>query len=88
MKLREVRASRSFFHAQGRGSRLEKAEPEIKTPGRIRKETPMPYRKVGYLKQCWYIIKGAVRMKLKERRKHRAKKTETSMCCSWMPKPY
>ena len=48
-----------------------------KTPGRIRKETPMPYRKVGYLEQCWYIIKGAVRMKLKERRKRRAKKTET-----------
>ena len=37
----------------------------------------MPYRKVGYLEQCWYIIKGAVRMKLKERRKRRAKETET-----------
>ena len=48
----------------------------------------MPYRKVGYLEQCWYIIKGAVRMKLKERRKHRAKKTETSMCGAWMPKSY
>ena len=59
-----------------------------KTPGRIRKETPMPYRKVGYLDQCWYIIKGAVRMKLKERRKRSAKKTETSMCSAWMSKSY
>ena len=47
----------------------------------------MPYRKVGYLEQCWYIIKGAVQIKIQERRKKRAEKAKTPVRDSGVSKP-
>ena len=46
----------------------------------------MPYRKVGYMEQCWYIIRWKVREVFGKEKIH-AKKTETSVRVSGLPQP-
>jgi hypothetical protein len=44
----------------------------------------VPYRKVGYMEQCWYIIRWKVREVFGKEKIH-AKKTETAVRVSGLP---
>lgn len=44
----------------------------------------MPYRKVGYIEQCWYIVRYKIR-EIFWKEKCNAVKTQTSVCVPRLP---